>query len=404
MSISGAKRIINRVLLRARALIVGSPFLRRFRTRICRIDCHLLEGKTKGNGRELRALFFGRSESLHYLIDLIYSELHQTKSFGRTTLKNAISLSEEIPSDVVFAEFEGVISNALSRHFLILPHLTWTMDITPSLEILISKMKRLRRRCMRVIQESHYTYEYTNSADKFDFFYDRMYVPYVSRKHGESSTIVSKERSREKFQRSGLFLVKSGEEYVSGILFSRKNRTLQCELLGMSHGNGRELAGQAALLGLIKWAKEEGFTQIDYGRTMPFASDGLFWYKRTWGMQIEPLSDLAFGIHLRTLSDGVLDFLASNPFVFVCSSDLTILALLDLADIDPKALYRRYYSSGLRRLVVIHQMDNAKMRGMSLPENVLERSLATYLQFEELQKKNYCAHVLTFDESTRLST
>jgi hypothetical protein len=392
MSRARAKRIVDQVQWQ----IIASLFPDQIRTRICHINYYVVEGKTKGNRYELRALVFGRSEFLHYLIDLVYSELHQIKSTGRTTLEKITSISKEVAPDVVFAEFHCVFSNAMSKRFLILPDLTWSLDITPSLEILISKMKRHRRRCVRTIQATEYTYEYTDSAEKFDFFYNRMYCPYISKTHGESTRLVSKEISEKIFQSGGLFLLKSEGKYVSGILFSKRNHTIECALLAISPDIGREIAGQAALYGLIKWAKEEGFTEIGYGETPPFVGDGLFEYKRTWGMQVKLLSERAFGIHLCNLTDGVLDFLVSNPLVFTCSHDLAILILLNVGDIDPKALYRRYYTPGLMRLVAFHQASTAKMRGMSSLDNLLEQSFATHLQFKRLQERKYCAHVLTF--------
>lgn len=385
--------LINRVLLSLQALILSLPFLHRLLTRIRHIECYIIKGKTKSNGRELSVLFLGNPQSLYYLVDLVFSEPYQIRSIGQLTLKNAILMSEKIPSDIMFIESEGFFSGEFSRNFLILPHLTWILDITPSLESLITKMRRIRRRQIRVLQEAKYIYEYTNSIEKFKFFYNRMYVPYILKRYDKSATIVSQKRFVENFKTRGLFLVKSGGWYVSGISFNRKNYTIKCELLGIDPNANDGLAGQAALYGLIKWAKEKGFREIDYGRTTPFASDRVYWYKRTWGMRIKPYPDLIFGMHVNKLSDGVLDFLSSNPFVFLCNGDLIIVMLLNSDHVDPKSIYRKYYSLGLKGIIVIHKNNNTKIRGMTLPNKTLEEMLMKHLKFEKLRKKNYCAHV-----------
>jgi len=386
--------LINRVLLSLQALILSLPFLHRLLTRIRHIECYIIKGKTKSNGRELSVLFLGNPQSLYYLVDLVFSEPYQIRSIGQLTLKNAILMSEKIPSDIMFIESEGGFSGEFSRNFLILPHLTWILDITPSLESLITKMRRIRRRQIRVLQEAKYIYEYTNSIEKFGFFYNRMYVPYILKRHDKSATIVSQKRFVENFKTRGLLLVKSGGWYVSGISFNRKNYTIECELLGIDPNVNDGLAGQAALYGLIKWAKEKGFREIDYGRTTPFASDGAYWYKRTWGMRIKPYHDLIFGMHVNKLSDGALDFLSSNPFVFLCNGDLIIVMLLNSDHVDPKSIYSKYYSPGLKGIIVIHKNNNTRIRGMTLPNKTLEEMLMKHLKFEKLRKKNYRAHIL----------
>lgn len=387
--------LVNRVLLHLRALILTSPLTCPLQTRIYRSECYLVKGRTKTNSCELNLLFFGDSQSLHYLIDLIFSEPYQTRSIGQMTLKKAISISQKIPSDIIFIESHGAFSKELSRSALILPHLIWILDIASPMETLISKMKRVRRNRIRVLQKANYTYEYTNDVKKFTFFYDKIYVPYVLKVHGKSAIIFSKERFINNFKNRGLFLVKSGDQYVSGISFKMKNYTVECELLGVVETDDK-LAGQAALYGLIKWARENGFKLIDYGRTTPFASDGLYFYKRSWGMHIKPFHSLVFGMHVRNLSDGVIDFLSSNPFVFLCNGDLVIFTLHDSDYVDLKAMYCKYYSPGLNRLIVIHKVSNEKIQGMTLLDKRLEQLLTKHLRFEELRKKNYCAHVLVF--------
>ena len=384
---------------KSRWIIISSPFLSPFRTRLYSIDYYLVEGKTKANKCELRTLIFGRNESLHYLIDLIYSESHQIKDIGRTTLENINSISEQTDSDIVLAEFDTIFSSELSKHFLILPHLNFILDITPSLDILISNMNRLRRRSIKKIQNSKYTYEYTNDIKKFDFFYDQMYVPYTLEKHSKSSLIVSKKQSLKLFHRGGLFLVKLGEDYISGILIVKMNKTVQCALLGINSSTNEEEAGQAALFGLINWFKNEGFAEMDYGRTPPFASDSLFQYKRSWGMQIRRNPELDVGIYLRNLSDGVLDFLTINPMIFLCNYDLNIFVLLDSDDIDYDAFYRRYYTSGLQKAVIIHKNYDMKIRGTLLPDNHLHQLLTLNLQYNELQNRKFYGNVILFDKN-----
>jgi hypothetical protein len=121
-------------------------------------------------------------------------------------------------------------------------------------------------------------------------------------------------------------------------------------------------------------------------------------------MQIKPLpykasGIRAFGIHLRNISDGVLDLLASNPLVFTCPNGLAILVLLNVGNVDHKALHHQYYTPGLLRLVVVHQRTNGQITGMSPLDSHLRQLLATLLSFKQLREAGYCAHVLEFSKS-----
>jgi hypothetical protein len=348
-------------------------------------------------------LVFGSKEFLHYLVRLVYPDQYRIKDTGETTLNRLVSVEKSLNPDLVLAEFHWIFTKAISKDFLILPDLTWNLDITPTLDVLVSKMKRIRRRCIREIQQKAYSYEFTNDVGKLSFFYTRMYAPYILKAHGDSAKLVSEKLSEDILKKGRLLLVKSENAYVSGILFSRTDAAISCALLGINSEIGQEIDGQAALYGLIKWAKQEGYAEIDYGETPPFVSDGLFEYKRTWGMGVKSLSEKAFGIRACTFSEATLDFLASNPLVFACCDNLAMLLLLDLGDVDPGSLRRRYYTPGLTRLFVIHPTGKTRIETTSPTDNFEDRARARLFAalplLRKLLKMNYCAQVLTFEES-----
>jgi len=89
--------------------------------------------------------------------------------------------------------------------------------------------------------------------------------------------------------------------------------------LGVLEANQKfvtELAGQAALFFLIKWAKVRGIESLNYGVTMPFFRNGIFTFKKEWGMYIEQHTEQPFcALKLNRLNERALSFLRYNPFI-----------------------------------------------------------------------------------------
>jgi hypothetical protein len=119
---------------------------------------------------------------------------------------------------------------------------------------------------------------------------------------------------------------------VSGNVFSRSGKDeIYIPLLGVRDDYLSQGAGYAPLYFLVRWAKQQGYSKIDYGACNPFLTDGVFHYKRTWGMAIRPLKENDPKIHaikFLNFGEGTKAFISDNPFIFAENGKLEVLATL----------------------------------------------------------------------------
>lgn len=254
-------------------------------------NAFLVRGLKKSSGRKLIALVFGDAEFSHYFANLVCSTDYKIDGIMRTTYLSIKKIINRIEADIILVQADASLSKFLSRQgFLILPQIRFSLNISTPLEKLLLGTSRLRRRSIRKVRELKYTYEITKKKQKLDLFYHRLYLPYIYKRHGKAAKPANFLDMVQKFRKGGLLLVKLNGKYVSGILFATSGDTVSACCLGIYEGEKQlldECSGQAALYFLIKWSKLQGFKELNYGVCKPFMNDGLFVYKKSWGMNVE---------------------------------------------------------------------------------------------------------------------
>lgn len=348
--------IVNHIFWR----VMQSRVMDKIRTVICRTPVFRLEGKTRTSQFDLSTLTFAGEETTRYFSELAYSDEVKIKYLGKTTYHSIPSAIADEKPDIVFAEFDRMFSKYLYRRFLLLPYIDTVLDISVPWDVILSRMRRDRRRGIREIKDRSYIYEITRDIEKFNLFYYKMYLPFCKKRHGKKARFIPVIYSKKTFQKGGLLLVKLDGKYVSGILYGLNKNTLFVPQHAVYLGRDEYIAGQAALYFLMRWAKEKGYRQIDYGSTPPFANDGLFRYKRSWGMKIRPVSRFQkiLGMRLCNFGNAVRDFLKENPFIFLDSERLQGLVLLDSNETDLRSIRHHYHTPGLSGLVIFHAPEN----------------------------------------------
>lgn len=325
----------------------------RVRPRISHTKSFILEGKTKAN-LDLSILVFANYENIvHYISKLTYSAEPQITPLGRVTYKDISSIIANKKPDIVFAEFDDVFKEVFSKTFLILPRVNFSLDISPPVEAIIARMMRIRRRSIQKIEQLPYSYEVTKSLDKLKYFYDKIYLPFtLEGTKTDIARLTPIETVKEWLQKGELLFVKSNGTHLSGLLYNPENGTMHCRLIAYSEG----MAGQAALFHLIKTAKKKGYTKVNYGETSPFINDGLFFYKKSWGMEMKPKikNYKVLGVKFCNFEKAVQGFLIDNPFIFTDFENLTGLVHLSSGDINPHSLHHKYYTPGMHKLMILY--------------------------------------------------
>jgi hypothetical protein len=194
-----------------------------------------------------------------------------------------------------------------------------------------------------------------------------MYLKYIKNRFGKATIPMSYTKLKRAYNKDGGIIFITQEKItIAGLLFQIKRKTLYGKCLGFSmidqsHSSG--LASQAALFFIIRWAINKGINKLNYCKTTPFFEDGIFRYKKEWGMNIAKHSDQFFcALRLNKLTEGVLFMLKENPFIFLENGLMKGFVLLDYQPKinDLQGIISQYLVPKLDMLVVMAHYNKDK--------------------------------------------
>ena len=142
------------------------------------------------------------------------------------------------------------------------------------------------------VRKFGYALEQASTAADWEEFYGGMVLPQARARFGEDAWIPSERLRRELAERGTLHFVRRDGARVAGICSIRTGRSLWLPVMGLSQGDPallREGAYSAVFALIFEWARAEGCTDVDVGRTSAFTLDGVQRFKRKWGL--EPVAD-----------------------------------------------------------------------------------------------------------------
>jgi hypothetical protein len=150
-----------------------------------------------------------------------------------------------------------------------------------------------------------------------------MYLPYISWKYGIFIKYANFYSIKHIFEQGGnILFIKRNNEYFFGGLFLKKKDKIFATYAGIMEGKFNCIH-QGVIAGsyyyLISYAKNKGVKSINFGSCRPFIKDGLFSYKRKWGIKIEKTaSENSENYFLKIFNNNqaMKTFLKNNPFIY----------------------------------------------------------------------------------------
>ena len=176
----------------------------------------------------------------------------------------------------------------------VFPWLRAFLNVSDSLDQIVGRMRRRRKRDLSKIEEKRLEYGISRDLSDFEHFYRRMHLPYITDRYGERAIVQSYGILKRMFKRRGqLVYVGNRTRPVAAYLAVRRvfGRTLSALLLGVDGeraGSARQCDTGHVYWHVIRWAHDAGVRRIDFGRTRARLTDGVFEFKRGWGMRYEP--------------------------------------------------------------------------------------------------------------------
>jgi len=336
---------------------------------IKKVQLFLIKGTVKHNNRSTTILFIGKEKAARarasYFGDVVFTQIQRLEYLGEFLYRHVT------PSDFKNAEIVVVDANIestkklLEKDFLLLPQVCFELDLTRSMSDLINSFSKRRKRSIKKIKSLNYSYVIFRNNDKFfDFYYWKMYLPYIRRRFGLGAQPCSYIHSKAFFKKNGgVIFVLNERRPIAGMLFHVRGKTVDTLNLGLYDGDQKYLkdcACEAALFFLIKWAKIKGLRILNHGATVPFFTNGIFQYKKEWGMVMEEMEDQIFcALKVNSFNKNSLSFLLSNPLIFRGKNAIKGVVFVDhrLTKAELYKLFSIHLFPKLDSLIVIGYYD-----------------------------------------------
>ncbi len=258
------------------------------------LDVHLYQGRCTIDGSNFVLLYAGDKLRLRYLKDRLFDGEVQCVNHWRIPVWRLRALKQNMHENVDLVIFE--VSEVL-RWFVrggcclespdsvqMVFCLSAQQDETQIIERMKSQKEAFRR-----FRKAGFTMVEGDNIRDFDFFYDRMHVPYIKGRHGEYADIGGREVMRQLSKHSRLrFVCLPDGTKVAGSLSMLRGNVYHGLFMGVLDGDWDIVkSGAVAFIYYqeILEAYRLGARLFDGGEVMPFEGDGVFQHKRLWGFE-----------------------------------------------------------------------------------------------------------------------
>jgi len=341
-----------------------------------------LKGPEKNGGHDVTAVFVGAGKTRGYWSDLLFSDQPAIETLGRFSYRQVLSLLDGTDPlvDMVFLESDPLVCPSFRRKgCLIIPEwVGMNIETDPQCTaVLAASGLDSQRSDLRKIRKHGYRYRISRLPEEFDFYYHRMYLPYVSRRFDNLARLSRYEAMKRQWKRGFLILIfkeETKEADSGGLCFIGKD-TLYLRNAGIRDGL-QELVLQGAFSAVIYFAMQEarkrGLPNLDIGLSRPFLRNGVLAYKKKWGgrILIDPRSQGNWAFKILRFHEGTLSFLENNPLIFRDGKALSGLAFFRGPPASEESLVlikSHFFHRGMKDLWVVSPSGS---KAGSVPEGM----------------------------------
>ena len=253
-------------------------------------------------GPDWAVTYIGEGESIEAIRTILFPEAPDIEEIPNTFLWQVPGLLRKYTGqgDLVVCEINELIhwSPGDWKVFFTVPQ--WIKqvleDIERPLEDILSDMNQSMRRKIRRLDSEEFTYVFTQEEEDFDFFYNRMYLPYIPARHqGQGMVLREYESIHNLFSEGGLILIKDCLEPACGMVCVFKDDTCVACQMGVLDGEFKRVqrgVNVALWWSMLDWARSQGASRFDLGGSRAQISNGGFNFKRQWGTRVCKQEDL----------------------------------------------------------------------------------------------------------------
>jgi hypothetical protein len=261
----------------------------------------------------------------NYFLRLMMNNKQDHVFLGRRWFWEIPHLIKSYNIDMAISEISPIALNHFQRYngYIIPEWTTIRIKIDrPISEICnkhVSDFKDVRRR----IGIHNLTYEMLSDRESFNSFYEKYYLPYMNKRHGEEAWIEDLDKLYNTSPSIELMAVRENDTIAGVALIRKSEGTLHLLRLGLLDGDDKYrihgVIGAMYYFGIIEGQKTN-CRYMDMGGTRPFLTDGLTKYKMRLGgefvSELSPKKEYLW-LGINEGSGIAKEFLHKNQFMHV---------------------------------------------------------------------------------------
>ena len=322
-----------------------------------------LVGEDNINKNLFRILYVGKEVNKNYIAHLAFNKLDEEKYLGPAWkgMQKILTFLARIKNCSLLVKEENYFNKKYHNqdNFCIPQWLDSKVDVP-----IIPKNKSAKNE-VRKILKNKLDYNVTTEISLLDYFYNNMYLPYIEERFKNKAIITSYKLIRKEMAagRCKLLLIKKNNEFIAGGLMRFESIIPKVWCLGITNTE-KSYFKDGALSAIYYFSsiylRNCGYDTMRLGYSRTFFSDGVFNYKKKWGIEVvekERKQDKnAFIIQTLKHDNYSKSFFLNNYFVLHENGKLKSAIFFDNDKILSvnyiKKLTKTFLISGIDKLVI----------------------------------------------------
>jgi hypothetical protein len=260
-----------------------------------------------------------------YYVRLLMDRNNNHTFLGRRWFWQIPNLIKSYNFDMVISEISPMALNHFQKYngYIVPEWVTMRINIDRPMSEICHRTVSDFSDVMRRIRKFNMTYEILTDEESFNYFNDKFYLPYISKRHGEEAWIEDLNNMWKLSPSPLVMAIKEDGVIVGSSLIQKSGESLYLMRLGLLDGN--EEYRRHGVIGAIYYfslleGQNMGCRYLNVGGTRPFLTDGLTKFKMGLGAEFvleqSPSKEyLWLGVNEHSVFAG--EFIRGNPVMHV---------------------------------------------------------------------------------------
>ena len=175
----------------------------------------------------------------------------------------------------------------------------------------------IRKEVRRHSRRNAYELRFSSDLSDVRRFYATLYRPYVTARFRAGAGLVDEDRFLAVSRGMRLAILTAAGDWVAGMLFQQRGRTLHLGWFGSASVPPRAGASEVLDARVIEWAVANGVDRVVMGHSRPSLADGVVRYKSRFGATVRPtrFPQRTIGLWVQRWSPALVSSLNAARFV-----------------------------------------------------------------------------------------